>query len=574
MQAHARTGRPGGRLGDRLASDDAAGTGTEGSADGTSGDAPDGSSPGPSDGESRVRAAYAVCADGLFTYCLSVLSDHEAAAAASSRVLRLAVEHHGVLADERLLRAWLYALARDECLRRLAAVGGDPAALTRAAAVAEPGERRRRRAELGLLSWPEAAGLSARQREALELAVRHGLEPDEVAAVLGMADSGPTGARELLAGAASEVERTRATLAVAESGGCPGLTRIADSRTGLVGAALRRELVRHAEGCARCAALREAGVAAGAPAEPLPVIAAPEEARGDGGPASTRARLARRAGRRGRLARRAGRRGRRGGGAGTDSGAAEEGAAAPEFDRRGFPVRRPARGAFRGPGGRPVLRRALVMTATLLLVAAPLVVLWAVDRSFRLSDDPPEVSIFRARVGVSSADRVGDVSGDSPLEHGTGAAASAGSGGSSGGPDGTATATPSASASSSAGASGAGRLALSAVVSGGRTVVTLRNGGDAAVDWRAVPRAGSAVWLAVQPSSGRVAPGGAVRVVISADREAAPAGQWSAEVEFPPSGRSVTVSGEGRSAPPTEPPTPTPTPSAASPTPSGSPSAR
>src|SRR3954465_250131 len=48
--------------------------------------------------------------DGLFTYCLSVLCDHDAAIAALGDVLALAERRGPDAAGDR--RAWLYALAR------------------------------------------------------------------------------------------------------------------------------------------------------------------------------------------------------------------------------------------------------------------------------------------------------------------------------------------------------------------------------------------------------------------------------------------------------------------------------
>src|SRR3954451_10006455 len=65
-------------------------------------------------------ARYEPHLDGLFTYCLAVLCDHDAAIAALGDVLALAVRRGGpdAAGDS---RAWLYALARWACLRKLAA---------------------------------------------------------------------------------------------------------------------------------------------------------------------------------------------------------------------------------------------------------------------------------------------------------------------------------------------------------------------------------------------------------------------------------------------------------------------
>ncbi|MYS17822.1 hypothetical protein GTW73_28295, partial [Streptomyces sp. SID4982] len=95
-----------------------------------------------------------------------------------------------------------------------------------------------------------------------------------VAAVLGLE---PAAARELLAAAACEVERTRAALAVVETGGCPSVAHLTGDSQLMLSAALRRELVRHVDDCPRCRRTAERAVpgrwpgAAVTPAE-LPVL--------------------------------------------------------------------------------------------------------------------------------------------------------------------------------------------------------------------------------------------------------------------------------------------------------------
>ncbi|MFC9331138.1 hypothetical protein [Kitasatospora sp. NPDC057015] len=288
----------------------------------------------------EVLAACDGQLDGLFTYCLSVLCEHEAAVEAVREVRELALRHGPRLAEPGLLRAWLYSLARYCCLYRLehgpgtaAPVGaeehgpgrwpsgtltgglpdGGPGAAGgpgdgpgdghgRGPAATTAGERRR---ELASLAWPEAAGTDPEQREALELAVRHRLSPIEVAAVLGVpADT----ARALLASGGTEVRRTRAALLVLLVGSCPELDRLAgagaeswcgpvsagpaagrgpqpDGGQGgrVLGPGLRRELVQHVVDCPTCrgTAERVAGeVREGLTGLPgLPVLSAPEAAR-------------------------------------------------------------------------------------------------------------------------------------------------------------------------------------------------------------------------------------------------------------------------------------------------------
>ncbi|NEB80549.1 hypothetical protein G3I40_35870, partial [Streptomyces sp. SID14478] len=65
----------------------------------------------------RPPARYEPFLDGLFTYCLSVLCDHDEATAALGDALALA-ERRGARAPdaEADRRSWLYALARWYCL--------------------------------------------------------------------------------------------------------------------------------------------------------------------------------------------------------------------------------------------------------------------------------------------------------------------------------------------------------------------------------------------------------------------------------------------------------------------------
>src|SRR5882757_2652400 len=67
----------------------------------------------------RPPADYEPYLDGLFTYCLSILCEHDAAAAALGDALALAERQRPRLRDPELRRAWFYALARWACVRRL-----------------------------------------------------------------------------------------------------------------------------------------------------------------------------------------------------------------------------------------------------------------------------------------------------------------------------------------------------------------------------------------------------------------------------------------------------------------------
>ncbi|MFD9292975.1 hypothetical protein ACFWBV_32875 [Streptomyces sp. NPDC060030] len=490
--------------------------------------------------------------DGLFTYCLSVLCDHEAATEALGSVLAIAERQDGRCpAAEEERKSWLYALARWACLRalteqrrgrqahrrrpvrrRAAPHGGAGAPAAHGAQQAAPGpsgespaaEARRR--ELARLAWPEAAGTSPEQREALELAVRHGLPPRAVAAVLGL-DLGS--ARELLAGAACEVERTRAALAVVETGNCPAVARLTGTHQVLLSAALRRELVRHVDDCPRCRRAAERAGASGpwpgaavTPAATLPVVEAPRP--------SVHVALAH------------ARRNRTG---------------APRFARTGFPLDPKDHAARRDR------LRARVVTTTVVatVVAAPVIALWAAYRGAPLTGEGRDTAVTATDVEGESG------TGADPYDHyeNAGNARPDGDGGFTDGAR-----SPDVSAevvSVGADPDGAGSIGVSARSSGGRTTITLTATGDEAVAWSA--RTG-APWLRLTRTSGTLAPGRSTTFYAFVDRSAEPRGPWSARVLLAPSGSAVAINGHGAPAPRPGSPDPSPDPSSGSPSPTPS----
>ncbi|MFG2937863.1 hypothetical protein [Streptomyces sp. NPDC048282] len=470
----------------------------------------------------RPPARYEPYLDGLFTYCLSVLCDHDAATAALGDVLALA-ERRGQRVPEAAgdRRAWLYALARWACLRGLAEakqkrqahhaagrhIAPDPPAVT------EVQEQRRR--ELALLAWPEAAGTTPEQREALELAVRHHLAAQEVAAVLGLDLSG---ARELLASAACEVERTRAALAVVETGGCPSVSHLTGDSQLVLSSTLRRELVRHVDDCPRCRRTAERAApgrwpgAMTTPAE-LPVLEAPRAALHMAMAHQPRAR----------------------------------GAAVPRFDRRGFPMDPKDRAARRDR----LRARAVTTTVVATVVAAPVLALWAAYRGSPAGEthEGPSATA-REAAGPDALD------GDR-----TGGYENAGNAGTRPGPrigkDGKADV--SVEVISVAGtdrkATGAGHLAVTAANDGDTTLITLAASGDAPVRWSLSTPAG---WLYFSRSAGTLQPGESFTIKVYVDHLREPAGRWGARVAVAPAGAVVSIGGYGMAPPSRRGPRPAP----------------
>lgn len=530
---------------------------------------------------SPVLDAYGRHVDGLFTYCLSVLCEHDAAVAAVGEVRDLALRHGDRLADADMRRAWLYALARHCCLRRLengappgmvpgtaggtteargteahgtgagtaADSSGTPAGPWTTAGSprpARPAVLAQRREELSRLAWPEAAGTGPEQREALELAVRHRLTPGEVAAVLGM--SAPAAA-ELLAAAGEEVGRTRTALLVLGVGSCPELAHLggvgAESWRGWVlGPALRRELVQHVVECPTCrgTADRVGGALEhgldGLPG--LPLVSAPVTVRVGATPSQVPEGAAGAAFLAGAAA------GRR-----LAAAAAAAGGRPPvRFDQRGFPRHRAA------GGGRPLVRQRVVTAGVLAAVlTAPVVALWAAHRggegvgsaapvsSVRVST-PPADSGAADVPGAGGADTTGPVEGlqlagasaeETLLPVVEGAAVpvpSHGAGPLAGAEVAPVPVRPSAPAP--------GLLTVEASEWENRTVITLTNSGGTTIRWHAVV---GADWLRLSRDEGTLEPGRRITLTVTVDEARVPAGHWTARITLPPSEAVVTLEG-------------------------------
>ncbi|MEJ1202525.1 MULTISPECIES: BACON domain-containing protein [unclassified Streptomyces] len=499
----------------------------------------------------RPPARYDAYLDGLFTYCLSVLCDHDAATEALGDVLALAERrgHRGPgAAGDR--RAWMYALARWACLRKLAEAkqkrpsshaAGRPHAARQRTAHQQPAPlspptahdvrdgrdgidgrdgtdgrdgndeaQQRHRRELALLAWPEAAGTTPEQREALELAVRHHLAAHEVAAVLGM---DLAAARELLASAACEVERTRAALAVVETGGCPGVARLTGDNQYVLSAALRRELVRHVDDCPRCRRTAERAIpgrwpgTSVTPAE-LPVLEAPRAALHVAMAHLPRAR-----------------------------------SAAPRFDRRGFPMDPKDRAARRDR----LRARAVTTTVVATVVAAPVLALWAAYRGTPVveGEDGRSASASEAQ-GPDGLD--GESAGGGHGYENAGNAST--TPGTRFGRNGKADVSVAVVSVSGAGEKGAGHLDVTAGHDGDTTLVTLTATGDAPVRWSAST---GASWLYLSRSSGTLDPGETLTIKVYVDHLREPSGHWSARVAVSPAGAVVSIEGYGTAPSPSHP---------------------
>ncbi|MFC6080289.1 RNA polymerase sigma factor [Sphaerisporangium aureirubrum] len=198
--------------------------------------------------------------DHLYDYCQSMLADEDALSATVG-ALYGAVAHTDRLYDATRLRAWLYSLARAECQARLDGVS-HTGSYARQGRGGSP--------ELGV---EVLACLEPREREILDLTLRHGLKPDEVARVLDIS----VDAVETVA-AAGRRHAEQWLAAVMDARGhaprcsvLPGLVKSwAESPTRL----LRAHISRHVRSCKDCQGIKS-GVTISALMTRMPILAGP-----------------------------------------------------------------------------------------------------------------------------------------------------------------------------------------------------------------------------------------------------------------------------------------------------------
>ncbi|WP_049556600.1 RNA polymerase sigma factor [Nonomuraea sp. SBT364] len=218
-----------------------------------------------------VAVLYDTHAEGIYRYCWTLLRNTDSAQVALRDALIAAEAHAAALSDPALLRPWLYALARGECLRRrMADLPQAGETLAEAPETGDPAD-----ADLRVVAWNAVQSLATADRETLELTARHGLAMPHVAAVLGVtvrqAEAAHDAARDRLRDAI-----TVEFLARKGPYDCPRRARILTGFAGELTEDMRGHLVAHLARCETCAPHRTRQVSAAKVYELLPLITLPE----------------------------------------------------------------------------------------------------------------------------------------------------------------------------------------------------------------------------------------------------------------------------------------------------------
>jgi RNA polymerase sigma factor (sigma-70 family) len=203
-----------------------------------------------------LAEAYDRYASPLYTYCRSLLRESADAADAVQDTFVIAASRLAGLRDQNRLRPWLYAVARNECHRRLRArtvqvttpLDEMPDVTDSSADVSGEAERD----ELRTLLRSAVRGLNSGEHDLIELQLRQGLDVAEIAAVLGVSRNH---AHALLSRARDQLEISLGALLVARSGrkDCAALNTMLADWDGQLNVLMRKRINRHIESCPACA---------------------------------------------------------------------------------------------------------------------------------------------------------------------------------------------------------------------------------------------------------------------------------------------------------------------------------
>jgi RNA polymerase sigma factor (sigma-70 family) len=219
---------------------------------------------------------YELYSDRIFDFCYSMLHDRDEAADAAQEVFLVALEKICMLREPDKMKPWLFAVARNDCLRRIrkrAKLSPNSDALETISSDS-PLEEDTNPDALRELVWSAAAGLVPRDRALLDLHVRQGLNGQELADVVGTKRSR---VYVMVNRLKAQFEMAMNALLVTRYGreSCTELQRIlagsGDAFTPLV----RKRVTRHVETCETCEETKQRVASPMALLSALPIVAAP-----------------------------------------------------------------------------------------------------------------------------------------------------------------------------------------------------------------------------------------------------------------------------------------------------------
>ena len=224
-----------------------------------------------------LGAVYDRYADRLFDFCNSMLRDREEAADAVQQCFLIAAEKMGSLREPSKMRAWLYAVARHDCLRRIRRRSREVVDQEATESVPQASSDEGTDVQsLQDLVWSAAKGLAPKDQALLDLHVRQGLNGQELADAVGVK---PSNVYVMVNRLKAQFERAMGALLVVRLArtDCPELETILDGSGTEFTVLVRKRVARHIEGCDICEENRRRlasplALLAAVPSVPAPIL--------------------------------------------------------------------------------------------------------------------------------------------------------------------------------------------------------------------------------------------------------------------------------------------------------------
>ena len=221
-----------------------------------------------------IAEAYDRYAMPLYSYCRSLLREPADAADAVQDTFLIATAKLGSLREPGKLRSWLYAVARNECYRKLRSAEATSALDEAAGLTAESADVAGavEQAELRQLVRDAIGGLNPGERDVIELSLVQGMDGDELADTLGVSRNH---AHALQSRARGQLERSLGALIVARAGrdDCPDLDAVLAGWDGEMTVLMRKRISRHIEQCEICGERKRRELSPALFAGALPLVA-------------------------------------------------------------------------------------------------------------------------------------------------------------------------------------------------------------------------------------------------------------------------------------------------------------
>jgi RNA polymerase sigma factor (sigma-70 family) len=223
-----------------------------------------------------LAAAYDNYAPALYAYCRTLLSEPADAADAVQDTYVIAAAKLDGLREPDRLRPWLYAVARNECFRRLRARGLSAPLDAAVEVTSDEADMALgpEREDLRDLVVDALSGLNPSDREVIELNLRHVLDGDDLADALGVSRNH---AHALLSRARAQFEGSLGALLVARTGReqCGELNDILAGWDDELTILLRKRVNRHIERCETCGDRKRHELSPAMLLSMLPMVALP-----------------------------------------------------------------------------------------------------------------------------------------------------------------------------------------------------------------------------------------------------------------------------------------------------------